>query len=313
MDISIKQVEKSKQKLYLQFKGKDVNDILVNTLRRIILEHIPVYAFDPKYIKIDKNTSIFNNDYMKLRISNFPITGIDNDVKTLDKLEYLEKKAAVSLATEKLDDITDNINELNMVVNIKATGNELNVTTKNAKFYINESNINNIYKNDLLICKLKDDQELQFTAIGKLGIAKMSDIWSAVSICVFEEISPSEFIFKLESSGQLEETEIIKRACIILKTKLNKLKEFINNYKFENKKKGILILDNENHTMGNLLTHGLQEHKNIEFAGYKMDHLLIDQIIIRYVTDGGKSISSIFDDVISKKIKIFDKIKDLLK
>jgi len=57
----------------LNMSGRLINTVIVNTLRRVILTLIPTYGFNTENINITKNTSIFNNDYMRLRLSNFPI------------------------------------------------------------------------------------------------------------------------------------------------------------------------------------------------------------------------------------------------
>ena len=54
-------------------KGKDINYITINTLRRVILTLVPTFAFDPENIIIEKNTSVYNNDYMRLRLSSIPL------------------------------------------------------------------------------------------------------------------------------------------------------------------------------------------------------------------------------------------------
>jgi hypothetical protein len=48
--------------------GKSVNPVLVNTLRRLSYDYVPIYAFPGESIQIEKNTSIFNNDYFLLII-----------------------------------------------------------------------------------------------------------------------------------------------------------------------------------------------------------------------------------------------------
>ena len=53
----------------------------------------------------------------------------------------------------------------------------------------------------------------------------------------------------------------------------------------------------------------MQDHKNIEFAGYKLEHLLIRDLIIEYVTDGGKGINEILNDVVIYYQKIFKELE----
>ena len=58
-------------KLILEFKGEFETNVVINTIRRVILLEIPTYAFTQKSIEITENTSIYDNDYMRLRLSQF--------------------------------------------------------------------------------------------------------------------------------------------------------------------------------------------------------------------------------------------------
>ena len=64
---------------HVNIKGKDINYIIINTLRRICLQLIPVHAFHPEDVEISVNTSVYNNDIIRLRLSNFPIYGMENN------------------------------------------------------------------------------------------------------------------------------------------------------------------------------------------------------------------------------------------
>ena len=61
-------------RLEITIKGENIDYIIINTLRRSVLSYIPNYAFTQFNFK--KNTSIFNNNYLKLRILNLPVWGI---------------------------------------------------------------------------------------------------------------------------------------------------------------------------------------------------------------------------------------------
>ena len=84
LDISIiaKKYDKANKfitsKLELEFDGTDMNHIIVNTLRRVSFDDIPIYAF--AYINIEHNNSVFNNDMMKIRLNQLPIYNIDTDM-----------------------------------------------------------------------------------------------------------------------------------------------------------------------------------------------------------------------------------------
>ena len=74
-DLKIVQIHKQEFKnlqnsqLVLEISGDNSNYTLVNTLRRLALDYIPTYAFPKETILIEKNNSIFDNDYMSLRLS----------------------------------------------------------------------------------------------------------------------------------------------------------------------------------------------------------------------------------------------------
>ncbi|AYV79845.1 MAG: putative DNA-dependent RNA polymerase subunit Rpb3/Rpb11 [Faunusvirus sp.] len=324
-------------RLELQFKGKHVNYILLNTLRRTILQLVPIYAFDKRYITISKNSSVFNNDEMKDRLSNFPVINIENSVSNLDHVDRLEKQVYDDLiehetppeepivvmtadnlaATVDEDAITAidptkiaSITELNMRVDrVNNTDAVLNVTTRDCQFFLNGKLIDNIYPDDILVIQLKPSEYFSSVCIAKLGIALKSDIWTPTSICVHEEINMNEYIFKLEACSQLDEFELIRRACAITNRKIAKIKNIIVNKKYDSSEhKGKIILTSETHTIGNIFTDVLQNHPNILFAGYKQDHQLIAEIQIDYRTNGGKSINVIFDEVTDTITAIFDHI-----
>ena len=69
--------ELTNSRLEFNITGKNLNYVVINTLRRVILSNIPIYAFDK--ITINTNSSIFNNNYMRLRIENLPVIGIENN------------------------------------------------------------------------------------------------------------------------------------------------------------------------------------------------------------------------------------------
>jgi DNA-directed RNA polymerase subunit L len=59
--------------------------------------------------------------------------------------------------------------------------------------------------------------------------------------------------------------------------------------------------------LGNLLTRGLQDHPNTAFCGYKIDHPEINELVIKYKTEG-KTFSKILQDTVKSLIKTFESI-----
>ena len=54
---------KGSSRLEFDITGKEVNYVIINTLRRMVLSDIPIYAYS-EFI-FNKNNSIFHNNFMK--------------------------------------------------------------------------------------------------------------------------------------------------------------------------------------------------------------------------------------------------------
>jgi DNA-directed RNA polymerase subunit L len=304
--------------LELNIKGKNINYIIINTIRRTILSEIPIYAFSDFNFTV--NESIFNNNYMKLRLRNMPVWGIPNKI---DKFEQNMQQINNVLENEDLingpidDDIdlenksnvnTSSLNQLTMYVDYKNTENTIiTVTTNEAKFYHSNKNIQNPYPIAIPLIKLQPDQSIIFSAITMLGTEKENSIYSATSVCYYNEINENEFKFILESRGQLTEKRIVNVALINIVSSLENLIKMIPLE--QNNHIGEIIINGENNTIGNLLSYGLQNHKNVKFAGYNVPHLLDNKVVIHYELINLKiKLKDVFNDVIVYLIEIFKRL-----
>lgn len=233
--------------LVLGLSGSKINNIILNTIRRVIFELIPTYAFDEADIDIPKNTSIFDCDQMRLRISNFPVIGIENPIETIERSVELEYEANISNFDKKIEDLTileekqqkkrlEMSQNLTMSVEtLNTTSKVLNITTSSegVKFYYKGLNINSPYESPLLIVKLKPGEEFRCTAISSINIGLKRAYYMPNAVCVFAQPLPNDqtqtYKFNLESIKQITEKEIIIRACMIINKKLdNFLKVFVN-------------------------------------------------------------------------------------
>jgi len=319
--------ELGNSRLELKILGNNINYIIINTLRRIILSDIPIYAFTK--FKFDKNSSIFHNNYLKLRLSSLPVWGIENEIEYMDLDDNKPEAGNIYTNENDNDDITldyldSNENTLNSsslkqltmyVVYKNKTNNIVSVTTNDAKFYYDEKQINSPYKNNIQLIKLQPDQEIAFSAITTLGTEKEDAIFSPVSIATYKEITPTEFIFILESRGQLSEIRILKVAIINIQRKIkNFLKLFIDNKikldQIDDSSQdefieGMIEVHNEDHTLGNLITRGLQQHEDVKFAGYNLIHPLDKIIIFHYKIKKKTKIINLIEDIINYYNNIF--------
>jgi DNA-directed RNA polymerase subunit L len=346
--ITDKQSELGESRLEFTIAGNNIDYILINTLRRTIYSEIPIIAFTD--FIFNKNTSIFHNNYLKLRISNMPVWGIDNKYDFIedtnntnntnninDKNNKKEINTNENVDTDNENDENDfydtvnpkdtdinksNLKELSMYVNYKNKINNIyTLTTDDVNFYYDQKQIVSPYTTPIPIVKLQENQEISFTAISKIGKENINVVYSAVCIAAYKynninakSGTCNDFTFFLESRGQISEERIILVAIINIKKKIYNFLELINNIKIdEDNIEGELIINNEDNTLGNLISRGLQLHKHISFAGYNLPHPLVKTVHIHYKLNeeyfklnNKFKIKKIIEDVINYYLEIFD-------
>lgn len=303
-------------RLELNLSGKDIDHIIVNTLRRICLTNIPIYIYN----KFDfvENTSIFNNNYIKLRFRNIPVLGIESSSPF-----YIENKENKNVKEAEnnmlnIDDISletnydvssSNLKQLTLYLDKEnKTKNIITVGTDDCKFYYKEKEIKSPYKTNIPLIKLQDSQSIKMTAISEIGIEKMDAMYSPASVLFFTKNNDNDYNFIIESRGQLSDFVIFNYGIENVLKQLEELKTDINDINELKKLKGTIEINNYDHTMGNLLSQGLRKHKDVKYAGYAMPHLLEDKININFEITKG-NIKSIIIDVIQYYVDVFNTLK----
>lgn len=252
------QINKS-NRLNLTIDNVDVS--IVNALRRVITTNINclvLRGFPEKenLINIHKNTTKFNNEYLKHRLSCIPI--INNDETTF--------MSFCNLYELELNETNDTL-EKKII-----TTEHLKIIDKNTKKPIDENNIRKYFPPDplsgdfILICVLypnqnknEENETLHFTASFDQGCAKENACWNVAHHCVYEMskdesiineqvnkiddkmkkkdfllldaqryIIPNQFKFSLESIGIFTNEALIYKGCKYILQKLG----LINNYLF---------------------------------------------------------------------------------
>jgi DNA-directed RNA polymerase subunit L len=301
----------------LEFEIKGISHTIINTFRRVILSNIPIYSFNN--ITISENSSVFNNNYMKLRISNMPVFGIhsDNPIYTPLVKEVKEK--------EEMNDLNDlDINPQDDIANINSsslklltmyldyynnTEETIIVGTDDCKFYYIEKQISSPYPKNIPIIKLQPKQKFKMSAITEMGIEEKSSIYSPVSIFAYKQISEDNFLVMIESRGQLDEKKIIQYAYDNIKMILDNFLQLILDIDIYNNISGKIQMNNGDHTLGNLIAEGLQSHKKIKFAGYNCPHLLDKKIIFNYeLNEKSSDIKEIIKEIVKNYHDVFYKI-----
>jgi len=318
IDVKISQVHKQEfknlqeSKLILLFKGKSVNEVLVNTLRRLSMDYVPTYAFYPDNITIEKNTSILNNDRMKLKLSQITIPDI------LVKPYFLEDKYWVDIdfrdpnqekhpQDKKLLEIY-----INVTNDSKDSTYVLPVTTEHVKIYEDGVELTKFDpKFPHLFVKLRQNETFSCRCVGSLSIGLVHNIFAAAGTSYYDDITETEYKLSIESQGQMDEYEILHKSCRIMKDKLNITKKIVKNKYEQHQLTGNSItfeFENEDHTLCNIINDYLQNHKDVAFSGLSKPSLLIDTMRISLSTIKNDPVK-IFDEIIDHIIKLFDEIE----
>lgn len=306
-DIDIQEIEKidngdlEYSKLTLKFTGDDVNMILLNTLRRAVMGNIPTYGFATECIKIDKNTSVFNNDQMRVRLMQLPVIGIPLDLAYLDDkywfdVNYASKERPIHKLERRIELC---INTHNTETTIK------NVTTNDIRFLIDNEDTPALYnkKYPIVLIQLKPNEEFVCNMKAVLGVGERNVIWNGASNS-YLKTDKDEKMLVIESRGQFDEYELLLKAAMYIQEKMTYVSDKIRDTYLKNKIKEKttsveLTLDNESYTIGGILTYVLQNMDVVKSAGVGRKNELVNQITIciEYVENIEDSIEPIFESI----------------
>ena len=321
--ITVKKISYDKDfgntKLDFNMSGPNIDYIVANTLRRTIFNDIPIYAFDE--YKFEKNTSVFHNNYLKLRFRNMPVYGLENNIEYFEKVATNTNNNIVQDNDNMEDDVEldveksvvpSTLKQLTMYVNYKNKTNDIvTVTTDDAKFYYDEKQIPSPYKFNVPLIKLQKGQEIAFSAITKLGIEEIDTIYSAVNVAYYKQNTENDFYFCLESRGQIDEKRILSVAFENIIIRLNNFSKLLQSEIHKDKHtelEGLIIINDEDHTLGNLISRGMQQHDMVDFAGYNLPHPLSKKVHFNYKLKKG-NIKTIMNDVVEYYKELFTTLK----
>lgn len=295
VDIKITQVSKQEfkdlqaGKLVLNISGDSVNASLVNSLRRLAFSHVPTYAFCKQSITIEENTSIFNNDYMRLRLSQLTYPNLKNPIVFLPE-RYWKDVDYSSRTREKF------IEDKQLIeIYINKTNNEsenINVTSNDMVFLENGNTIPNKInpKFPHLIIQLRPGESFKCKMEAVLGVGMREDLWAAAANVFYDQINEDDthnYKFTIESQGQMDEYEILKKSCQIMIQKIEDIKHTFNDlYNMSNTAETTTVtlkLENEDFTIGAVINEFLQLNKNIIFSGISKPDHFIKEVYIKAI------------------------------
>lgn len=317
IDIKIKEISKQEFKnlqssqLTIELSGKSVNEVVVNTLRRLAYDYVPTYAFPSELITIDKNISIFDNDYMRLRLSEITVPKISTNV------HYLEDKywRNIDFSNPGRDKHPEDNKVIELYVNANNdTKENLNVTTEHVKVFENGVELKGKFdpKYPCLIIQLRPGGIFSCRCLAALSIGKNNHIFCAAGNAYFDESSPGKFNLTLESQGQIDEYEILYKSCFVMKEKLKQTKELSKSHVFDGNELKLELM-NEDHTLGYMLNDFLQNNGDIVYSGIAKPNLLTDRMVITMMSNKKKNPLVVLQETIDHTIKLFDNIQNQIK
>lgn len=312
--------------LQLEISGKNVCFQTINTIRKVCINQLPIYAFHPDKIKITRNSSVYDNSYMSCHLSQLPITKFNHNIKFLPS-KYYEN---INFADPKMERYYEDVYQINFSVKAKNEGPEnlLNVTTND--LVISITNLNNekdklvsdepipakekySEKYPIPLTQLRLGEEFECSMKGVLAIGELHGIFNA-SNTYYKEITPDKFLLSVESNGQLPEYEILIRACEIIIEKLNIMKENIKTDQYNSLQttNNSLILEilREDHTCGGPVNWVLQNMKEVKFSGINKPNFLEKIIDIVIQTDDSTKPVDCLISAIEQTIKIYSEFKE---
>lgn len=320
IDIKISQINKQEFKdlqsgqLTLALSGKTVNATLVNTLRRLTMDYIPTYAFHSGLITIEKNTSIFNNDYMKLRLSQLTIPNLHVPVTFLEDKYWKD----VDFRNPEREKHPNDNKMIEIYLNVtNKTDSIMNVTTEHLKIFEDGTEIKDKFDANfpLLIIQLRPGEVFSCRCVGVLAIGMVNNIWAGAGQSYLKEINDNEYHLIVESQGQMDEYELLHKSCEIIKEKIKITRKMINTkYNIGLAQDATLIkleFENEDHTLCGLINEYLQENKNVLFSGVSKPNPLIDIMKIVFQTLRNNPFQFL-DETLDFIVELFDNIQSQL-
>lgn len=259
-------------------KGED-SGVVANTLRRIIYQDVPHFAFTK--IDIKTNTTSWHNDYLRLRVSNIPVMGLQNSRKQYQQFVNDHPYMILGGGEEVAEGLGNDVMTMHVSVKHNDKSQQFrNITTKECLFYVNGKATSNPYEgSDMLICTLRMGESLELVARTEMGMPRANPAFCSVGNVWFKMQEDGSHLLFIEPRFGVTGKEIIFRARDILCRKLQNFKERV---KAVPKGGGEIEVEHDRFTLPEVLVYYMQQHPAISYCGYRCDHMLGDKAIISY-------------------------------
>lgn len=301
-------------RLELEFDGDDMNYSIMNSIRKVCINQIPIYGIPLEKIKILRNSSVFDGTELSNRLSMLPIKRLNHPIKFLPLKYYLD----INFADIKYPRHPEDTIDVEYYLNVKNNGPEKikYVSTDDLRITINNEIISNneMYKGiePITLVKLRPGEEFECSMKSALAVGELNSIFDA-SNCYYDEITENKYIFKIESFGQFNEYELLNRGIEIIIEKMRIIKENIQSEQYElvslNNNSVKIILLNEDYTCGGPINYILQSMDKVTFSGITRLNFMEKNISFTLVVKKDFQPIEIFTEAIDKCIELYKHLK----
>jgi DNA-directed RNA polymerase subunit L len=328
---TITSLKKSPNAIQFKINNKKENYeiALINGLRRIILVNLDTFCFSRESIQFQKNTSIYNEDFMSQRFSLIPL-----NAKEFSKLDLTKVEVYFNATCTNVIEPTSYYSKDIQIYYIEeeTQGEERKTLLDNSK-YITIPNI--------LLANIKPTQEMICSFKVKRGNHKDDGgMYCPVSKCVYyfesdskdesriareknylktKNLLPLIYNFELETDGMYPILDIFSLGCDyfiqLLQNKIDQIKniETSSTVYIETSPTNMtgfdFIFEKSDDTLGNVIqTYGIQD-KDIHYIGYHIPHPLDKKLFIRLSLVNDKANRNDYE---KKMIKIMQQIISIL-
>jgi len=194
---------------YLEAKVSGCSEVMMNAIRRAILEEVPMLAIHEVFIF--ENPGPMFDEILSHRLGLIPLKTSIGKYLPIDSPKCAEASEERCFTTLSID---------------VSAGNEP-LTVYSRDLVCKDAEVYPVYGN-IPITKIPPNTRLRLEAIARMGRGKMHAKWQPASLATYSFTEqPNVFIFKLESTGSLPALEIFKQALEILRDKFKTLMDSV--------------------------------------------------------------------------------------
>lgn len=332
-------IDKDTVSFELNNSSNDIYISLANAIRRTIISDIDVYIIDENSTQFITNSSMLNNEFLKHRLTLIPIIcdlkdinyqnlviscKINNDEDNI-KSVYVKDFICTDNVTNEVIDNSIIFKYPNILFAKLKHGNQIifeskltsNTSENGGSFFSVVSKCIYTFKIDQIEAN-KISKNMNPTEKNSFNTLEIERAYKKNS-----NGNPNDYIFSIESIGSYEPLDIVLKGIKLL---INKLDYIKNEFKDKNSKKVIskdmddqdcfiFIIDNENETIGNLLSTYITYIENVLYSGFVIEHPLKKNILLKIKLKDNNNLENILlliDNNINTLINILNNIlKDI--